>query len=75
MNANEMKYRLLERFPDAEVDVVDLTGTSDHFQVAIHSGHFQGLTRVSAHQAVMRVFSAELESGEVHALTIQIGKR
>ncbi len=71
MTPAEMKSRLLTTYPDAEVEVVDLTGTEDHYQVVIQTHGFQGLTRVQAHQAVMAVFSSELKSGEVHALTIR----
>jgi stress-induced morphogen len=66
-----MKTRLLEAYPDAVVEVVDMTGTEDHYEVYIESAAFQGLSRIKAHQSVMAVFAQELKSGEVHAFTIR----
>ncbi len=71
MTIQEIKSRLLEAFPDGEVDVADLTGTSNHIAVDVASAAFTGLSRIKCHQKVMGVFSAELKTGELHALTIQ----
>ena len=71
MKPNEMQARLKSAYPDGTIEVIDLTGTEDHYQVSIKSNAFQGLSRIQAHQAVMRVFAQELKSGEVHALTIK----
>lgn len=66
-----MLQRLRQNFPDGEVDVRDLTGTEDHYEVLVTSDAFRGLSRIEAHQRVMGVFAAELKSGEVHALSIR----
>ena len=66
-----MKIRLLNAYPDGDVQVVDLTGTHDHYQVMIASTAFKGLSRIQQHKHVMDVFGPELKTGEVHALTIQ----
>lgn len=66
-----MKERLQTAFPDGDVEVVDLTGTRDHWQVAIASSIFAGLSRIECQRRVMGVFDAEIKSGEVHALTIK----
>ncbi len=66
-----MKTRLKEAYPDGAVDVVDLTGTHDHYQVFVESSAFAGLSRIQQHKHVMQVFDAELKTGEVHALTIK----
>ncbi len=71
MKPEQMKKRLQEAYPDGSVEVVDLTGTNDHYQVAITSKAFQGLSRIDAHKHVMEVFAPELKTGEVHALTIK----
>lgn len=70
-----MKQRLIQAYPDAnpqsEIEVFDLTGTSDHWEVSIKSTAFKGLTRVEQHQHVMKAFAPELKTGEVHALSIK----
>ena len=71
MTVDEMKKRLATNYPDGTVDVIDLTGTQDHYQVFIKSSAFVGKTRMQQHKEIMGVFDVELKSGEVHALTIK----
>lgn len=71
MTPEQMKARLKTAYPDGMIEVVDLTGTQDHWQVAIASCAFKGLSRIQQQRHVMAVFDAELKTGEVHALTIK----
>lgn len=75
MTIDQMRQRLQAAYPDAnplsEIEVNDLTGTSDHWQVAVTSKSFNGLSRIEQHQHVMKAFDSELKTGEVHALTIK----
>ena len=70
-----MKQRLIQAYPDADqnadIEVFDLTGTSDHWEVSVRSEAFKGLSRIEQHQHVMKAFAAELKTGEVHALSIK----
>ncbi len=75
MKIEEMKQRLIQAYPDAnadtEIEVTDLTGTADHWEVAVKSSAIKGLSRIEQHQHVMKAFAAELKTGEVHALSIK----
>jgi stress-induced morphogen len=71
MSPTQMKLRLESAFPGDPVEVRDLTGTEDHYEVQVTSSVFAGLTRMEQHQKVMAAFQAELKTGEVHALTIR----
>jgi stress-induced morphogen len=71
MNTDQIKKRVLETFTDADVEVVDLTGTSDHIQILVVSQKFDGKNRIQRQRMIMDVFQAELKTGEVHALTIR----
>lgn len=71
MSPEQIKQRLKESFPHGEVEVTDLTGTEDHYEVFVRSEQFRGLSRIEQHQKVMTAFAAELKSGEVHALSIK----
>lgn len=71
MTAQQMENRLKTAFPDADVAVIDLTGTEDHWEVRVASKAFKGLSRIDNQRKIMDVFSAELKTGEVHALTIR----
>ncbi len=71
MSPSEIKSRLEEFYGKSRIEVFDLTGTQDHYQVYVESEKFRGLSRMQQHRAVMDVFDPELKSGEVHALTIK----
>ena len=71
MTPEQIRTRLETAYPDGHVEVVDLTGTHDHYQVLIESKAFTGLSRLQQQRHVMNVFDAELKTGEVHALTIK----
>lgn len=71
MTQQQMIERLQAAYPNDPVEVFDLTGTEDHWEVSVESSQFQGLSRVQQHQHVMKAFAAELKTGEVHALAIK----
>lgn len=75
MTLQQMQQRLTQRLNDfdplAKIQVMDLTGTSNHWEVSVQSAHFKGLSRIEQHQKIMSCFDSELESGEVHALSIK----
>ena len=71
MTQEQMIERLKSQFPQSQIEVYDLTGTQDHWEVHISSQAFNGLTRIQQHKLVMGVFEAELKTGEVHALTMK----
>ncbi len=66
-----MKERLSENYPNCKIEVYDLTGTQDHYEVFVESDKFAGLSRIQQHQHVMSCFGPELKTGEVHALSIK----
>ena len=61
--------RLLAAFPDARVEVTDLTGTNDHFQALVITRAFEGRSRIEQHQMVYAALG-ELMKGEIHALAL-----
>ena len=71
MTQEQMLKRLQEAFPNSKIEVFDLTGTQDHWEVHVTSNLFAGLPRIQQHKLVMAAFDAELKTGEVHALTMK----
>ncbi len=71
MSPDQIKARLQEVYGAVRIEVFDLTGTQDHYQVYVESEKFRGLSRMQQHRSVMDVFDPELKTGEVHALTIK----
>jgi stress-induced morphogen len=71
MTPEQIKDRVQKTYSDAHVEVFDLTGGQDHYQVVVESAVFKGLSRIQQHKTVMDIFAQELKTGEIHALTIR----
>ena len=57
--------------PDAEVKIVDTTGTMDHFQVHIRSDLFKGKSLLDQHRMVYSAVQAARSDGRIHALELR----
>lgn len=66
----EVEARLKAAFPDAEIELEDLTGTKDHYQARIVSDAFDGKTPVQQHQLVYQALQEEMK-GPIHALALR----
>lgn len=71
MNPSELKKRLENLSPETQVEIVDLTGTQDHYQALIVSSAFEGKMMIDQHRMVFHLVQKEVDSGEVHALTLK----
>ncbi|MBT3479675.1 MAG: BolA/IbaG family iron-sulfur metabolism protein [Candidatus Marinimicrobia bacterium] len=56
--------------PGAKVEVVDTTGTKDHFSAVVISDSFDGLSLVDQHQAVYKAVGNHMTK-EIHALQLK----
>ena len=65
-----MEALLREAFPDAELSVVDRTGTGDHFHVTVRSPRFTGLSLLDQHRLVNQALVEPLADGTIHELRI-----
>ena len=74
--------KLTERFAPAFLDVIDESmdhhghagwqeGGETHFRVRIATRHFDGMSRVAQHRAVMETLAAEMDN-PIHALAIEV---
>ena len=74
--------KLTEQFSPLHLEVIDESnkhrghagwreGGETHFRVRIATRHFDGLSRVAQHRAVMDALDAELKD-RVHALAIEV---
>jgi stress-induced morphogen len=70
IDPNELQQKLLVAFPDAEVEVKDLTGTKDHYRARIVSSAFAGKSRIEQHRMVYAAVG-EAMNGPVHALALE----
>ena len=61
---------LLAALPDAQVQVSDMTGTGDHFEIFVSSKSFAGRSLIEQHQMVHKALESEMDRG-IHAVQIK----
>ena len=71
IDPEELKRRVVQAFTDADVDVQDMTGTRDHFEMRVVSSRFAGQSMVDQHQMVYAPLQDWLKTGELHALSLR----
>ena len=71
MNPAKLAERIKTLAPGTQVEVVDLTGTQDHYQALVISTAFAGKMMIDQHKMVLDLFQSEIKSNEVHALTLK----
>ncbi len=71
MSPGEIKVTLEKALPGSAIEVQDLTGGGDHFQVWIVSRSFEGKSLVDQHQIVYGVLKEALGSERIHALALK----
>jgi len=70
MSPEEVRSQLVVAFPDAQIEVVDLTGTHDHYRATVVSSAFEGKTPLQQHQLVYRALGPAMD-GPIHALALK----
>ena len=70
MTEEDVKGRILSAFADANIQVIDTTGSGDHFSAIVISNKFEGKSLVQRHQMVYASVSDVL-TGELHALQLK----
>lgn len=70
MEPEQVKELILNGIPDAQVEVIDTTGTKDHFSAIVVSDLFIDLNMVTQHQMVYKSLESYLTK-EIHALQLK----
>lgn len=68
-SAEQIEKLILQAMPEAKVEVVDLTGTRDHFEATVIWKGFAGKPLVEQHRLVMAPLQEGLKE-KIHALKI-----
>jgi acid stress-induced BolA-like protein IbaG/YrbA len=72
MFSEEKIIAILKRaIPGAQVEVSDMTGTRDHFQVQVTASAFKEKSLVEQHQMVMAPLKGQIADDSIHALSIK----
>ncbi len=71
INPDEIRSTLEKALPDCTINIQDLTGGGDHFQVLVISSSFEGKGLVEQHQMVYGALKEALGSERIHALALK----
>ena len=70
MQTSEVKKMVLEALPDAQVEVQDMMGTGDHFEIFVVSKLFEGKPLLEQHKMVFAALQREMDHG-IHAVQLK----
>ena len=71
MDFKTVEKMILEKLDDAEVSIIDLTGTQDHLGITVTSKYFAGKMLLKQHQMIMDILRPKLDTNEIHAVQIK----
>ena len=69
MSAEDITTRIEAAFDDAVVELKDLAGDNDHWQVSVTSAAFEGKPRVQQHKMVYAALGEDMGT-TLHALSV-----
>lgn len=71
MDEKQLRAKVQEAVPGADVHPTDLTGGGDHWHCVVVSPAFEGLRSFQRQKRVLAVFSPLIADGTVHALDLK----
>lgn len=71
MSPTEIEETLKKALPGCTVEVRDLTGGGDHFQVMVVAPAFEGKSLLDQHQMIYGALKEALGSEQIHALALK----
>ena len=69
ISVQDVRELVKSGFPDAEIDVNDMTGTMDHFEITVRSKVFAGKSLIDQHKMVFKILDAEMKD-RIHAVKL-----
>ena len=70
MTLDQIKARIEQNIKTTFVEIIDLGG-GDHIRAIVVSPEFQGLPLIRQHKKILDLFIDEINSNDVHALTVK----
>ena len=73
ISAENIKSLIRKKFPDAEIEIIDTAGDSNHYSAKITAQEFRGKSRVEQHKLVYKALEGAMDgnNGILHALALQ----
>ena len=69
MNADKVRELIQNGIAGSTAEVIDTTGTNDHFSAVVISDSFESLSLIEQHQMVYKALKGKM-GNELHALSI-----
>ena len=70
IDPEEIRRRVAEAFPDAEISLRDMVGDRDHYEMVVVSAGFEGKSTLERHRMVYAPLK-DLLGGALHALALR----
>lgn len=71
ISPQQIEEMIKAELPDAQIQVQDLTGGGDHYQVTVVSSQFAGKGLVQQHQLVYGALRQAMSTEAIHALAVK----
>lgn len=71
ISPQQVEEMIKAQMSDAQVQVQDLTGGGDHYQVTVVSSQFEGKGLVQQHQLIYSALQQAMSSEAIHALALK----
>ncbi|MFE1747280.1 BolA family protein [Coleofasciculus sp. H7-2] len=71
VSPDQVEAMIKAKMPDAQIQVQDLTGGGDHYQVTVVSSQFEGKRLVQQHQLVYGAVQQAMATEAIHALALK----
>jgi stress-induced morphogen len=71
ISPQQIEEMIKAELPDAQIQVQDLTGGGDHYQLTVVSSQFAGKGLVQQHQLIYRALGQAMSSEAIHALALK----
>ena len=73
ISAEKIRELIKKKFPQADIEIVDTAGDSNHYSATISAKEFKGKSRVEQHKMVYKALEGAMDGsdGILHALALQ----
>jgi stress-induced morphogen len=71
ISPSQVESMIKSEIPDAQVQIQDLTGGGDHYQIVVVSTTFEGKGLVQQHQMVYKAVQQAMSTEAIHALSVK----
>ncbi len=66
----QIEQMILAKLPGSRVDVQDMMGTGDHFEITVEAREFAGKSRMEQHKMIFEILKMETND-RIHAVQIK----